>query len=339
MDTDKSQFEMCLPMPRISSPKGKQASGETEQRLDAENLCSSVFIRGFALCAAEVVTNPPGSAATNVAAQKVTTNATRVINPLTGFVAGSLPDIVWGGFHTNGRSTNMWEFSQLPLGWPLRPPVLRWNTNNLMWGRKGMTAICQVWEDMGSFGQVSITALTRRHGYLRGHHMGPSGLDPRKVGHRVWFCTRDNQVVERRLQLLFIRGQDVRGQPDYSIVLFDADLPPGIEPMRVADSLKLTMKYLIGDRSRRPLLTSLQGGVVSAGIPGWTIPERGGDSGAPIMLPLPGELVFFMGQTTSAASAGMQADMDMLSRKAGLDPRKYQMQWVDLDSYPNLWPY
>jgi hypothetical protein len=35
----------------------------------------------------------------------------------------------------------------------------------------------------------------------------------------------------------------------------------------------------------------------------------------------------------------MQADMDMLSRKAGLDPSKYQMQWVNLDSYPNLWPY
>ena len=82
-------------------------------------------------------------------------------------------------------------------------------------------------------------------------------------------------------------------------------------------------------------MTPLQGGVVSAGIPGWTIPERGGDSGSPIMLPLPGELVFFMGQTTSPPSPGMQADMDMLSRKAGLDPAAYQMQWLDLDKYPN----
>jgi hypothetical protein len=30
----------------------------------------------------------------------------------------------------------------------------------------------------------------------------------------------------------------------------------------------------------------------------------------------------------------MQADMDALSRSAGLDPAKYQMQWVDLSSYP-----
>jgi hypothetical protein len=53
------------------------------------------------------------------------------------------------------------------------------------------------------------------------------------------------------------------------------------------------------------------------------------------MLPLPGELVFFGGLTTSPPSAAMQADMDMLSRKAGLDPRRYQMQWVNLDEYPD----
>jgi hypothetical protein len=53
------------------------------------------------------------------------------------------------------------------------------------------------------------------------------------------------------------------------------------------------------------------------------------------MLPLPGELIFLEGITTSPPSAEMQADMDMLSRKAGLDPSKYQMRWVNLDGYPN----
>jgi hypothetical protein len=53
------------------------------------------------------------------------------------------------------------------------------------------------------------------------------------------------------------------------------------------------------------------------------------------MLPLPGELVFYGGISTAPPSAEMQADMDMLSRKAGLDPSKYQMQWVNLDAYPN----
>jgi hypothetical protein len=31
----------------------------------------------------------------------------------------------------------------------------------------------------------------------------------------------------------------------------------------------------------------------------------------------------------------MQADMDMLSRQARLDPHRYLMQWVDLDGYPD----
>jgi len=188
---------------------------------------------------------------------------------------------------------------------------------------------------MGAFGQGSITALTPRHGYLRGHSMGASGLDPTRVGRRVWFCTRDNQVIERKAQLLFIRGPDVPGQGDYSIILFDADLRPGIEPMRVADPVKLRQKYFFGDVSHKPVVMTLQAGRVSAGIPAWYVPFGGGDSGAPRMLPLPGELVFCCGLTTSPPSAGMQADMDMLSRKAGLDPAKYQMQWVNLDIYPN----
>jgi hypothetical protein len=261
---------------------------------------------------------------------------TLITNVFAGFVPGSLAETVWAGFQTNGRSTRMWEFWKLPPGWPTNPPVLRWDTNNLMWGRKGMTGISQVWEDMGAFGQVSITALTPRHGYLRGHSMGPSGLAPTRVGRRVWFCTRDNQVIERRVQLLLVRGRDVPDQGDYSIILFDADLPPGIEPLRVVDAAKLRRKYNFGEYNHHPVFMTLQGGSVSARIPGWNVEFGGGDSGAPLMVPLPGELVFFQGISTSPPSAKMQADMDMLSRRAGLDPRRYQMKWVDLDAYPDF---
>ena len=261
---------------------------------------------------------------------------TLITNAFAGFVAGSLADVVWAGFHTNGRSTRIWEFSQLPAGWPTHPPVLRWNTNNLMWGRKGMTASSQVWEAMGSFGQVSITALTPRHGYLRGHGMGPSGLQPESAGRRVWFCTRDNQVIEGKAQLLLVRFMDPGHVRDYSIVLFDADLPAAIEPMRVVDPVKVRRKYLFGDLSHKPVFMTLQEGYVSAGVPGWNVPVRGGDSGAPRMLPLPGELVFLEGISTDPPSAEMQADMDMLSRQAGLDPRRYQLQWVNLDGYPDF---
>lgn len=165
-----------------------------------------------------------------------------ITNAFAGFVHGSLAEAVWAGFHTNGRSTRIWEFWQLPPGWPNIAPVLRWNTNNLMWGRKGMTAISQVCEGKGAFGQGSITALTPRHGYLRGHSMGGGGLHPEKVGKRIWFCTLNNQVIERKVKLLLVRAREPGSPGDYSIVLFDADLPPTIKPMRVADLTKVSLK-------------------------------------------------------------------------------------------------
>ena len=235
-----------------------------------QTLLMSCGLLGLGSQPSELVTSPPVALATNVAGQKIVRDVLEITNTYAGFVPGSLASVVWSGFHTNGRSTRMWEFSQLPPEWPKKPPVLRWNTNNLMWGRKGMTAISQVFEGMGAFGQGTPTALTRRHGYVRGHDMGPTGLDPTRVGRRVWFCTRDNQLVERKIKLLFIRAREQGSTNDYSIILFDADLSLG-------------------------------------GIS--TSPPRG---------------------------AQMQADMDMLSRKAGLDPRKYQMQWVNVDVYPDL---
>ena len=80
---------------------------------------------------------------------------------------------------------------------------------------------------------------------------------------------------------------------------------------------------------------SEQLGHVSAEVPGFTYNTwKGGDSGSPDLLPLPGELVFFGGRSTSPPSAAMQADMDELSRQEGLRPKAYQLQWVDLSKYP-----
>jgi hypothetical protein len=63
---------------------------------------------------------------------------------------------------------------------------------------------------------------------------------------------------------------------------------------------------------------------------------KGGDSGAPNLLPLPGELIFCGGRTTSPPSPQMQADMDELCRLEHLDPKRYQMQWVDLSAFPSF---
>jgi hypothetical protein len=214
--------------------------------------------------------------------------------------------------------------------------VLRWNTNSLLWSRKGMTAISQVFEGMGALGQGAITALTRRHGYARGHHMGPSGLQPERAGRRIWFCTRDNRLVERRAQFFLVRAPQTGGPGDYSLIFFDEDLPPGIEPMRVADQQQVHRKYFVRDSSRKPLFEALQGGFVSGGFGEWKVHIRGGDSGSPIMLPLPDEVVFIGGITTSPPSERMQIDMDLLTLRAGLDPSQYRMQWVSLEDYPDF---
>jgi hypothetical protein len=78
---------------------------------------------------------------------------------------------------------------------------------------------------------------------------------------------------------------------------------------------------------------------VNTGIVGFTVPAwKGGDSGSPDMLPLGNELVFYGGRSTTSPSPVMQADMDKLCRLEKLDPRKYQLQWVDLSRFPSYAP-
>jgi hypothetical protein len=80
-----------------------------------------------------------------------------------------------------------------------------------------------------------------------------------------------------------------------------------------------------------------QSGNVSADVPGFTVNTwKGGDSGSPNLLPMPGELVFIAGRSTSAPDPLMQADMDELSRMEHLDARKYQLKWLDLAAFPKL---
>jgi hypothetical protein len=92
-------------------------------------------------------------------------------------------------------------------------------------------------------------------------------------------------------------------------------------------------RYVVGAPSL--LFKTEQLGNVSADVPGFTVDTmKGGDSGSPNMLPLPGELAFFNGRTTAGASPEMQADMDQLCRLEGLNPAKYQLRYVDLSSFP-----
>jgi hypothetical protein len=278
------------------------------------------------------------------------TNASHSLSAMTNsdvaFPPNSLGNLIWTNFiaHTNGKSTEIWSTYLLPPNFPpgyvpgtnLPPdtvPILAWNTNCLMWGMKGETALSQCWTSQGGHGQAPVTALTRRHGYARGHGMGYAGMTSHFNGQRVYFCTKNNQVVEAVVRNAIV---EIGSGYDFTILLFSEDLPQGIEPLRVADAKAVQTKY----PSRIPLLPWVvflteQSGNVSANCAPFTVNTwKGGDSGSPDLLPMPGELVFYSGRSTSGPSPQMQSDMDALSRSAGLDPANYQMQWLDLSSYP-----
>jgi hypothetical protein len=168
--------------------------------------------------------------------------------------------------------------------------------------------------------------------------MGPDGFGTRFAGKKVWFLTPNNQLVERRIVREIVRTAATK-IGDYTIVLFDSDLPDTIQPMRVTGSENVfglrSPRYPYCPGGPNAILKTEQTGHVSADIPGFTVDTwKGGDSGSPNMLPLPGELVFFSGRSTSGPSAAMQADMDELCRLQKLKPARYQLQWVDLSGFP-----
>lgn len=254
------------------------------------------------------------------------------------FAAESLQNIVWTNFiaHTNGRSTLVWTERTHPPKWPQRPPILKWNTNSLIWGMKGMTALSPCWEVESSPGVIPITALTRRHGYTRGHGIRKDGFGKDFAGKRVWFLTGDNQVVELTILREVVRTLPGSGR-DYTLFLFNKDLPRSIETMRVTTQKEVFSRYVFPDTFSVPVVLFYleQGGNVSANVPGFTVPiMKGGDSGSANMLPLPGELVFYNGRTTSSPGPEMQADMDEMCRQEGLEPSRYKLQWIDLSRFP-----
>jgi hypothetical protein len=239
--------------------------------------------------------------------------------------------------HTNGRNMLVWSVRTHPPDWPARAPEVRWNPGSIMWGMKGLTGLSPCWEGEVASGMIPITALTRRHGYTRGHGMGPTGFRTLLTGKKIWFVTLDNQIIERRVLREVVRVGDPH-YGDYTILLFDQDLPESISPVRVADNSNFDPR-----RSRlcwRPgapvtIFQTEQSGYVSVGLPGFTVPtNKGGDSGSPNLLPMSDELVFFSGRTTSGVTPEMQADMDELCRLQGLDASRYQMQKVDLSRFP-----
>jgi hypothetical protein len=254
------------------------------------------------------------------------------------FFPNSLNHLLWTNFlaHTNHKDMLIWSTRTHSPDWPAHPPVVTWNTNSLIWGLKGITALSPCWEVESGIGQVPVTALTRRHVYVRGHGMGPDGFNENFAKKKIWFVTTNNMVVEATVLRNVVRTMGV-SKRDYTILLLTRDLPPGIEPIRVVSGTDTVRKYPDILNIPRPLFKTEQTGHVSTSIDPLTVNTwKAGDSGSPDMLPMPGELVFVNGRSTSGASPEMQADMDQLSKSARLDPKKYQLRWLDLSAYPQF---
>lgn len=255
------------------------------------------------------------------------------------FLPESLSQQVWTHFlaRTNGRVMRMWAERSHPVFWPANPPSVRWQTNCVIYGMKGFTALSPCWELEGSPGQAPVTLLTRRHGYARGHGMGAEGLKNTFRGRRVWFLTAADEVVEARVGSAVTRASADCG--DYTILMFQEDLPPSIQPLRVVDRAELDPRYPRLHQAPYLVLMPEQEGNVDTGLPGFSYPSmKGGDSGAPNLLPFFDELVFYGGRSTSGASQKMQEDIDALCKKEKVSPVTYQLRWVDLSRFPKYSP-
>jgi hypothetical protein len=250
------------------------------------------------------------------------------------YLPGTLHHLVWTNFLaiTNGCDMRIWAERTHPEGWPKTPPVAKWNTHSVIWNMKGVTALSPCWDGEGAPGQVPLTVLTRRHIYTRGHSFGDDGFHPSHNGKTAWFFTRENQRIEGRVKSSVVRTP-MPSRRDYTILLLDHDLPDSIETMPVALLEDMQKHYPMPSQGTAPypFFQTEQGGNVSTGVAPLTVNTwKGGDSGSPNLIPLPGQLVFVSGRSTSGPSREMQEDMDELCRRAKLDPKNYQLRWVGL---------
>jgi nitrogen fixation protein len=264
----------------------------------------------------------------------------RAVSQDIGLIASPFRSAVWANFiaNTNGRTIDMWSTRSYPPGWPNTPPVLAWNTNCLLFGFDGFTAISQCNEFEGLPGQAPVTLVTPRHGYMRGHGMGAVGFQTNNLaGKRVWFCTSSNTVVQMTVAASLIRlGSSSGRYYDHGLVVFTRDVPDSITPISVMSVKDFETYYY--DTPDIPFLTlgTEQNGHCATGgdeIPPFIYPLwKGGDSGSPNMILSPdNKLVMFSGRSlVGGFGPQVQADIDTLSLYLGLNTNRYQLRWYDL---------
>src|SRR4051794_13344003 len=98
--------------------------------------------------------------------------------------------------------------------------------------------------------------------------MGPPCFHEGIAGKKVWFLDKNNQLAEVKVLREVIRLGDGR---DYTLLLFDRDLPESIEPVHVAGYTNVLAKYPSVPGAPRWFLKTEQSGHVGADLPGFTV--------------------------------------------------------------------
>jgi hypothetical protein len=276
----------------------------------------------------------------------------------TGFSNSTLGNVLWTNFTSNtnvvGVDNTIWATYVLPSGWPATgTPQLAWDTNCLLYKFNDFTAVSQCNTSQGYRGEVPFTLLTPRHAYARGHSMGWEGrtgvVTNSLQGTRVFFCTSNNVVVEADIWLDIGEITNSAGD-DYTLVIFSNDVPASITPMWIQAQTNIFSYYPMrlggGMFNYVPWVSYIteQTGHVCPYL--WstvTTPfyynfNKGGDSGSPFMLPMPGTLVFFAGTTTSGLNGTFTNDLNALTVAAGLSTSTYKLRIYDFSAFPLVSP-
>lgn len=216
----------------------------------------------------------------------------------------------------------------------------RLNTNSLIYGKRGATAI--------SVAQFNMTAnrlclLTKRHAVGAGHYSGVTN------GLIVWFIGTNNLVHGMVVSNTFF-SSPVTSSEDREIITFTRDVPDDVQPMRIAapltngttgDIYALVERYFPAEaqnpyRPRAGFWVCQHGycGRNAQPHPSGIIGSNGGDSGSPGFIILGDECVNIGGICMNAPTASMVDRMNILTRSLGLDTNQYQPQYVWLTNYP-----
>jgi hypothetical protein len=245
--------------------------------------------------------------------------------------------------NTNGRV--MEYYSTNGFTGPTTAPVTVRNTNSLIYGAQGFTAITVHNTLTGpepAFGQIQGTALTKRHVIVRGHHLGATGNIGTNGSMQMWWVTSSNTSIARTVQGGIGFDSSV-GAPfrDYTLLLLSSDLPDSIEPVSIIRwsdfliYLPLTNRFHLFFSCQHNKLSTLY----ESSLGGFTHNSYvGGDSGSPnfVLLPHPTRrfrLALYGITSGSRWYDDMTASLNNLTVWGGLNTNSYQPDFVDLSDY------